>query len=75
MRGIEKIFDGAIDEYVSTPALCECLARFLVKTENCGMHSKAAGHVWAITAKYERDLVAKSIKRCGCAGPIPIVVV
>ena len=62
MHGIEKIFDSAIEEYVSTPALCKFIVPDLDETEDCRMHCQAVGCVWAITAGYERDLVTKSIK-------------
>ena len=56
------MFDSAIDKYVSTPALCEFMAPDLDKTKDCRIYCKAVGHVWAIAARYEHDLVMKNIK-------------
>ena len=62
MCGIEKMFNGAINEYMSTSALCKFMAPDLNETEDHKMHCKAMGCVWAIAAGYERDLVTKNIK-------------
>jgi len=62
MCGIEKIFDGAIDKYVSTPALYKFVVPNLDESEDCRMHCKAMGCVWAITARYECNLATESIK-------------
>ena len=47
------MYDSAINEYVSTPALCKFMVPNLDETKDHRMHCKAVGHVWAIVARYE----------------------
>lgn len=62
MHGIKKMFNHAVHEYVSAPALCEFMLPNLDKTEDCGVHWKAMRHVWAIAAGDEHNLATKGVK-------------